>query len=98
MIVPLLRSARPRQWVKNLFVLAALVFSGHLLDADFALTALAAAAAFLLSSASVYLINDVTDAHRDRLHPQKARRPVASGALPPRLAVSAAGVLLLGSL
>lgn len=97
-IAPLLRSTRPRQWVKNLFVLAALVFSGHLLDADFALTALAAAAAFLLSSASVYLINDVADAHRDRLHPQKARRPVASGALSPRVAVSAAAVLLVGSL
>ena len=98
MIAPLLRSTRPRQWVKNLFVLAALVFSGHLLDAGFALTALAAAAAFLLSSASMYLINDVADARRDRLHPRKARRPVASGALSPRAAVAAATVLLVGSL
>ena len=98
MIAPLLRSTRPRQWVKNLFVLAALVFSGHLLDAGFALTALAAAAAFLLSSASVYLINDVADAHRDRLHPRKARRPVASGALSPRVAVAAAAIFLVASL
>ena len=98
MISLLLRSARPRQWVKNLFVLAALVFSGHLLDLDFVLTALAAAGAFLLTSASVYLINDVADARQDRLHPRKARRPVASGALPARVAVAAAVALVVVSL
>ena len=95
MISLLIRSTRPRQWVKNLFVLAALVFSGRLLEVDYALTALAAAAAFLLTSASVYLINDVTDARQDRLHPEKRRRPVASGALPGRPAVAAAVVLMV---
>ena len=65
MISLIVRSTRPRQWVKNLFVLAALVFSGRLLDVDYALTALAAAAAFLLISASMYLVNDVADALRE---------------------------------
>ena len=95
MISLVVRSTRPRQWVKNLFVLAALVFSGRLLDLDHALTALAAAAAFLLTSASIYLINDVADARQDRLHPEKCRRPVASGALPGRVAAGSAVVLMV---
>ena len=94
MISLLIRATRPRQWVKNLFVLAALVFSGHLLDLDYALTALAAASAFLLTSASAYLINDVTDARQDRLHPEKRRRPVASGALSARVAAASAVLLM----
>ena len=98
MISLLVRSTRPRQWVKNLFVLGALVFSGRLLQVDYALTALAAAAAFLLASASVYLINDVADARQDRLHPEKCRRPVASGALPGRVAAAGAVVLMVLSL
>lgn len=95
MISLIVRSTRPRQWVKNLFVLAALVFSGRLLDVDYALTAAAAATAFLFISASMYLVNDVTDAKQDRLHPEKSRRPVASGALPARVAAGSAVVLMV---
>ena len=94
-ISQLVRSTRPRQWVKNVFVLAALVFSGHLLEVEYALTALAATAAFLVTSAAVYLINDVTDARQDRLHPEKSKRPVACGVLPVRVASTTAILLMI---
>lgn len=83
---------RPRQWVKNLFVLAPLVFSQRLLDPAAAADALAAAVAFCLLSGAVYAFNDVRDADADRLHPLKRTRPVAAGELSERAALAAAGV------
>ncbi|MGH7392106.1 MAG: decaprenyl-phosphate phosphoribosyltransferase [Candidatus Rokuibacteriota bacterium] len=87
-------SLRPRQWVKNLFVFAALVFGQKLLTPAIG-PALAAFAIFCALSGAVYLLNDVADRDRDRLHPLKRRRPIASGRLPAGVAVAVAVVLAL---
>ena len=91
----IVRSLRPRQWAKNLFVFAGLVFSQQLLTPA-AWTALAAFLIFCGLSGAIYLLNDVADAEKDRLHPEKRRRPIASGALPLRLALGV-GVLLIAA-
>jgi 4-hydroxybenzoate polyprenyltransferase len=87
-----LRLVRPRQWTKNLLVFAAPLFAGKLFEAGPAIQACVAFASFCLLASSTYALNDVLDADRDRQHPGKARRPVASGALSPiaALTVSAA--------
>ena len=79
--VAVLRTARPRQWPKNLLVFAAPLAGASLGRRDGLLYALAAAAAFGSASIAVYFVNDVVDAERDRRHPRKRNRPVASGAL-----------------
>jgi 4-hydroxybenzoate polyprenyltransferase len=91
-------SLRPRQWIKNLFVFAGLVFGGKLLDPHAGVSALATFAVFCALSGVVYLINDVADRERDRLHPSKRERPLASGRLPVRAAVAAALMLLAAGL
>jgi 4-hydroxybenzoate polyprenyltransferase len=98
MLFHLLRSTRPQQWIKNLFVLPALFFSGHALEAAFALRALAATGCFCLLSGAVYLCNDAFDLPQDRLHPEKSRRPIAAGLVPVPLALLSALVLLLAGL
>ena len=100
----LLRAMRPSQWSKNVFVLAALVFAagdqriGQEVSSERVLAVLAAFAAFSLASSAVYLLNDVLDAEKDRAHPEKKTRPIASGELAPRTALAAAGVLFVGAL
>jgi 4-hydroxybenzoate polyprenyltransferase len=89
----LIRSLRPQQWTKNLFVFAGLLFSGRLLDRAAWPPALAAFLIFCALSGAVYLVNDVLDRHADAQHPIKRHRPVASGALSPATAVTAAVVL-----
>jgi 4-hydroxybenzoate polyprenyltransferase len=97
-LVPaLLASLRPRQWVKNLFVFAGVIFSQQLLTPR-VWPALAAFAIFCGLSGAVYLFNDVADADKDRLHEAKRLRPVASGALPPATAVGFGVLLLAGCL
>jgi len=86
-LVAVLRTARPRQWPKNLLVFAAPLAAGTLGRRDGLLYAVAAAAAFLCASVAVYFINDVADAERDRRHPRKRYRPVAAGNLPKSHAV-----------
>src|SRR5580693_145812 len=86
----MIQTSRPRQWPKNLLVVAA-PLAGGVLDRPAVLARVAlAGAAFLLASAAVYAVNDVADAERDRAHPAKRARPVASGALPPRHALALA--------
>ncbi|MFA6108232.1 MAG: decaprenyl-phosphate phosphoribosyltransferase [Candidatus Latescibacterota bacterium] len=97
MLYLILLSMRPRQWVKNAFVLPALLFSKHVLEWEYTGKALAAACCFCLLSGAVYLLNDVADAERDRLHPRKASRPVASGRLPASTALVAAVLVVLAS-
>ena len=90
-------SLRPRQWVKNLFVFAAVIFSQNLLT-PLVWPALAAFVIFCGLSGAVYLINDVADMERDRLHPVKRLRPVASGDLPEPTAAVLGALLLVASL
>jgi 4-hydroxybenzoate polyprenyltransferase len=88
---PLLTLLRPRQWYKNLLVLVPLVFSGNLGTVEVWPRVAATLAAFCALSGAVYAANDVVDAGRDRAHPRKRLRPVASGE------VSAAAALLLAT-
>lgn len=98
MATHLLRSMRPRQWTKNLFVFAGLIFGDKLTDPRSVAIALAAFGVFCLLSSTVYLINDVRDREADRLHPSKSRRPIASGDLPVGTANAAAVVLAVVAL
>jgi 4-hydroxybenzoate polyprenyltransferase len=93
MLTAVLVSLRPRQWVKNLFVLGGLVF-GQQLFTPAVWTALAAFVVFCALSGAVYLLNDVADRDKDRLHPDKRFRPVAAGRLSVRQAVATAVVLI----
>ncbi len=107
LVASLLRALRPRQWTKNAAVLAPLVFAHKALDPSSAGRAVAATAAFCLLSSAVYVFNDLVDRERDREHPVKRLRPIASGAVGAGLAavlgsgllaVSLAGFFLLGAL
>lgn len=89
---------RPEQWVKNVFVLAGLLFGHAWRDPQLAAAALAATAAFCLGSGAVYAYNDVRDAARDREHPDKRSRPVARGAISPAAALALAVACALASL
>jgi 4-hydroxybenzoate polyprenyltransferase len=88
----LVEALRPRQWAKNVFVFAGLVFGGRLFDGASVLRELAAFAVFCAAASAVYLANDAADREHDARHPQKSSRPVASGRLPvpAALGVSAA--------
>lgn len=90
-----LRTARPRQWIKNVLVLAAPLAAGVLTDPDVLVPVLGAAGLMIAASAAIYQFNDVIDAEADRHHPAKRRRPVASGELPAGLAIVAGIVLAL---
>jgi len=95
----LVAALRPHQWTKNLLVFAPLALSKHLFEADAFLSASLAFALFCGLSGTVYLINDLADLERDRLHPKKRLRPLASGALSVSAARAAAvllGLLCLG--
>lgn len=74
-----IRAMRPRQWVKNVLVLAAPVAAGRLFEPAVLLNTLGAFGAFCLISASIYLINDIRDVEADRSHPKKRFRPIAAG-------------------
>ena len=79
----ILRTMRPRQWPKNLlFVFPALVFDGQLFVLDSFLRVLTAACLLILMSGAVYIMNDLVDVEKDRLHPRKKFRPIAAGTLP----------------
>jgi 4-hydroxybenzoate polyprenyltransferase len=86
-------SLRPHQWTKNLLVFAGLIFAQRLFDRHALTTSIAAFAVFCALSSVVYLVNDLYDRDADRLHPTKAKRPIASGALAPGAAWTAAIVL-----
>lgn len=94
----LIESLRPHQWTKNVVVLAGLVFSEHLFKSAFLVRSLIGVAIFCGISSGVYLVNDLMDRERDRLHPKKKLRPIPSGRLPLPLATLAAVVLLGGGI
>ena len=84
---------RPHEWLKNVFVLAALVFAKRIFEPDDLLRSGLAFACFCLISSAAYLFNDIRDRESDRRHPQKCHRPIASGAL--RVSVAAIAALAL---
>ncbi len=91
----LLVSLRPHQWTKNLVVFAPLALSKHLFEGEAFGRAALAFILFCGLSGAVYLVNDLADLERDRRHPLKRSRPLASGALAPRSAALFAAVLTL---
>ncbi|MHA6779504.1 decaprenyl-phosphate phosphoribosyltransferase [Pseudonocardia saturnea] len=89
-----LKTMRPRQWVKNVLVLAAPFAGGDLLQTGIVLQLVIAFVAFSLAASGIYLVNDAKDVEADRAHPTKRNRPIAAGIVPPRVAVAVAVVLL----
>ena len=98
MFANLIRLARPYQWVKNSFVLVGLVFGHAWGDAPTLQSVALVFAAFCLVSSAVYVFNDIADREADRAHPQKRRRPVASGGVGLAAAFWFSGLLALGGL
>jgi decaprenyl-phosphate phosphoribosyltransferase len=94
-VVALVKAARPRQWVKNVLVLAAPVAAGEVFVRSTAIGVVVAFAAFCLAASGIYLINDVRDVEDDRRHPKKRHRPIAAGTLPIPVAVAVGAVLLV---
>lgn len=94
----LLRTMRPRQWSKNVIIYAGLVFDGRLFDINLLLATTLVVLCFCLVSSSVYIINDLADIEKDRLHPRKKLRPLPSGQLNPRFAAGAAALLAIVSI
>jgi len=84
---------RPKQWTKNLLVVAAPLAAGQITDAGVLWPTLVAFVAFCLASSAIYLVNDCADRDADRLHPRKRHRPIAAGELSVPAALAAATVL-----
>ncbi|WP_010246071.1 decaprenyl-phosphate phosphoribosyltransferase [Acetivibrio cellulolyticus] len=80
-ITAYLRLLRPKQWIKNLFVFAPLIFAKHVFEYVYLKKVVAAFIIFCLISSSVYLLNDIIDCEKDRHHPKKKNRPIASGVI-----------------
>ena len=94
-LASLVRSMRPRQWVKNILVVTGPLAAGKLADVHSLFAIAAAFVTFSVVSAGVYLINDVIDRESDRIHPVKRFRPIASGAVSARRAAGVGSVLLV---
>ncbi len=97
-ILLFIKELRPKQWTKNLLVFAALIFTIPDITVNMVYAALAGFMLFSFVSGAVYILNDLVDLELDRQHPIKKNRPMASGNLPPAIAVSAGSILLLVSL
>ena len=94
--ISLFKTTRPRQWLKNFALMAALIFSGLLFVPGMFWRTVWAAVAFTLLSGGVYIFNDLIDARADKLHPFKKKRPIASGELPvPVAVVSSIGLIMV---
>ena len=89
----LIKSMRPRQWPKNIFIFAALGFDRQILHLDALLRTTGGFVLLCLASGVVYLINDVADRNQDRLHPEKRKRPIAAGEISVALALTVSAVL-----
>ena len=94
----LVKAVRPRQWIKNVLVLAAPLASAGLMQIAVLEKVGLAFVTFCMAASAVYLINDAIDVAEDRVHPVKRNRPIAAGLVPVRLAIATSVVLFLGSL
>lgn len=97
-VTGLIRTMRPRQWVKNVLVLAAPFAAGDIAQLDVLADVAVAFVAFALAASGVYLVNDVQDVEADRAHPVKRTRPIAAGIVHPRVALAAAVLVFAGAL
>lgn len=98
MLAALVRSMRPHQWVKNSFVFAPIVFAQRLGDPASLIREVSAVGAFIALSSAIYLLNDIVDVEKDRAHPVKRSRPIASGQVPVGVARGVAGGLAVCAL
>jgi decaprenyl-phosphate phosphoribosyltransferase len=98
MIAGVVRTARPKQWVKGVLVFAAPFAAGRIGEGGVLRASVVAFVAFSLAASAIYLINDAVDADADRAHPTKRNRPIAAGIVPVPLAASVAVLLVLGAL
>lgn len=96
MISALIKTMRPRQWTKNAFIFAALVFDKQLFVVDSFLRTFAGVILFCLISSCVYILNDIVDVEADRKHPDKKKRPIPSGTLPIQVAWLSLIALVVG--
>jgi decaprenyl-phosphate phosphoribosyltransferase len=95
--IEILKAMRPHQWVKNLFVVAPLVFAERASELQNLIDIGLAFGLFCLFSGCVYILNDLMDVEQDRVHPVKKKRPIASGRLPVKTAWVALVVILAGA-
>lgn len=95
MLKALFKTMRPKQWAKNVFLLAAIVFDRKLTNSDAMLHTLIGVVVFSLVASVVYIINDIADVEADRQHPTKRNRPIAAGKLSVTAAWISATILLL---
>jgi decaprenyl-phosphate phosphoribosyltransferase len=94
----IVKAVRPRQWVKNVLVLAAPMAAGSVTESSVLLPVALAFVVFCMAASGIYLVNDALDVEADRAHPTKRFRPIAAGVLPIRLAYILAVVLLVASI
>lgn len=97
-IIPYFTLLRPYQWLKNVLVFSGLIFSTSLLKTDVFLTSLAAFIIFCFGSSSVYILNDLRDVNLDKSHPEKKKRPIASGEISKHEALVIMAILLTATL
>lgn len=93
MLRAILKTMRPRQWVKNGFIFAALAFDGQLFEVEPLVRTVAGFILLCMASSTVYIINDLADLEADRKHPTKRNRPLASGKISVRLGLGSAIIL-----
>lgn len=98
MVRGVVRTARPRQWVKNVLVFAAPFTAGRIGDFTVLRASLIAFVAFCLAASAIYFVNDAKDVEADRAHPTKRNRPIAAGIVPVPVALTVGVVLLLAGL
>lgn len=96
MLIQLIKLIRPKQWIKNFFVFAPLLFSRHVFELQYLLPSIAAFFMFSLASSIVYIINDILDVEADRAHPKKKYRPIASGEITVKQAMVFMIILTVG--
>ena len=98
LLVSAIKAARPRQWIKNFVIFAALVFTGDFFDQELFIKTSLGFLAFSLLASSIYFLNDIADLNQDRSHPLKKNRPIARGDLPIPVAIFISLVGIISSL
>jgi len=98
LITEIIKSLRPKQWIKNLFIFAPLIFSQNVFNWPLLLKTIIALLSFCILSSSLYIFNDLRDLEEDKLHPLKSKRPLASGRLSKPVAILSFIIMGLGGL